>query len=69
MFFVYLPIVSFYTAQSTCMESIQAKVKDVKYVYLSLVKVKVDILVDWLQSETLICLKKKMIFFINFHLW
>ena len=26
------------------MESIQAKVKDVKYVYLSLVKVKVDIL-------------------------
>ena len=24
---------------------------------------------DWLQSETLICLKKKMMFFINFHLW
>ena len=26
-------------------------------------------MVDWLQSETLICLKKKMMFFINFHLW
>ena len=37
--FVYLPTVSFYTTQTTCMESIQTKVKDVKYIYLSLVKV------------------------------
>ena len=44
IFFVYLPIVSFYTAQTTCVEIIQAKVKDVTYIYLSLVKVKVYIL-------------------------
>ena len=43
MIFVHLYIVSFYTAQNTCKDSIQIKVKDVKYVYLSLVKVKVDI--------------------------
>ena len=42
-FFAYLPIVCFYTAQTTCVENIQAKFKDVTYVYLSLVKVKVDI--------------------------
>ena len=38
IFFVYLPIPSFYTAQTTCMQSIQTKVEDVKY-FLSLVKV------------------------------
>ena len=32
-FFGYLPIVSFYTAQTMCVESIQAKVRDVTYVY------------------------------------
>ena len=43
MIFVYLYIVSFYTVQTTCMDSIQIKVKVVKCVYLSLVKVKVDV--------------------------
>ena len=32
-------------------------------------KVCVSKLLDWLQSETLMCLKKKMMFFINFYLW
>ena len=45
MIFVHLPIVSFYTAQTTCLDSmIQAKVIDVRNVYLPLVKVNVYIL-------------------------